>query len=187
MVAKTGIFVSWLLMFYPIGWISLTGWFHSILRRNLPSLTLNTWVSILHKAGVMDHTFIRFLHIIWRISWLCLCHPVNLLSLELTYFCSGILFAAVVRKRVWDYALTVTLLHVVITSLGEQNSASTYVHSWMANLHCNSMFCFRVAVMLEFPTVWQWWLALGKHTPVATCLCVVFNELIHSPGCFLHR
>uniref|UniRef100_A0A673ASA0 Transmembrane protein 244 n=1 Tax=Sphaeramia orbicularis TaxID=375764 RepID=A0A673ASA0_9TELE len=44
---------------------------------------------------------------------------VNLLSLELTYFCSGILFAAVVRRRVWDYALTVTLLHVLITSLGD--------------------------------------------------------------------
>ncbi|KAF3839775.1 hypothetical protein F7725_018492 [Dissostichus mawsoni] len=43
---------------------------------------------------------------------------VNLLSLELTYFCSGLLFAAVVKRRVWDYALTVTLLHVIITSLG---------------------------------------------------------------------
>lgn len=58
---------------------------------------------------------------------------VNLVSLELTYFCSGILFAAVVKRRVWDYALTVTLLHVLITSL----------------------------VMMEFPLVWQWWLALG--------------------------
>uniref|UniRef100_A0AAY5KKD4 Transmembrane protein 244 n=1 Tax=Esox lucius TaxID=8010 RepID=A0AAY5KKD4_ESOLU len=58
---------------------------------------------------------------------------VNLLSMELTYFCSGLLFAAVVRW-VWDYALTVTLLHVLLTSL----------------------------VMLEFPLVWQWWLALGS-------------------------
>lgn len=41
--------------------------------------------------------------------------------MELTYFCSGLLFAAVVRRRVWDYALTVTLLHVIITSLGEQS------------------------------------------------------------------
>ncbi|KAF0045388.1 hypothetical protein F2P81_001917 [Scophthalmus maximus] len=48
---------------------------------------------------------------------------VNLLSLELTYFCSGLLFAAVVRRRVWDYALTVTLLHVMITSLGEEKSS----------------------------------------------------------------
>ncbi|XP_061920155.1 putative transmembrane protein 244 isoform X2 [Entelurus aequoreus] len=43
---------------------------------------------------------------------------VNLLSLELTYFSSGLLFAAVVKRRVWDYAATVTILHVFITSLG---------------------------------------------------------------------
>uniref|UniRef100_A0A3P8P3T5 Transmembrane protein 244 n=1 Tax=Astatotilapia calliptera TaxID=8154 RepID=A0A3P8P3T5_ASTCA len=66
---------------------------------------------------------------------------VNLLSLELTYFCSGLLFAAVVRRRVWDYALTVTLVHVMITSL----------------------------VMLEFPTVWQWWLALGSGLFLMIC------------------
>ncbi|XP_039660818.1 transmembrane protein 244-like isoform X1 [Perca fluviatilis] len=66
---------------------------------------------------------------------------VNLLSLELTYFCSGLLFAAVVRRRVWDYALTITILHVMITSL----------------------------VMLEFPTVWQWWLALGSGLFLMIC------------------
>uniref|UniRef100_A0A667X850 Transmembrane protein 244-like n=1 Tax=Myripristis murdjan TaxID=586833 RepID=A0A667X850_9TELE len=66
---------------------------------------------------------------------------VNLLSLELTYFCSGLLFAAVVRRRVWDYALTVTLLHILITSL----------------------------VMLEFPMVWQWWLALGSGLFLMIC------------------
>ncbi|XP_077432337.1 putative transmembrane protein 244 isoform X1 [Vanacampus margaritifer] len=59
---------------------------------------------------------------------------VNLLSLELTYFCSGLLFAAVVKRRVWDYAVTVTCLHIFITSL----------------------------VMLEFPLAWQWWLALDE-------------------------
>ena len=61
---------------------------------------------------------------VWTLNRWCIlslrCSPsVNLLSLELTYFCSGLLFAAVVRRRVWDYALTVTLLHVAITSLGE--------------------------------------------------------------------
>ncbi|XP_028327612.1 transmembrane protein 244-like isoform X2 [Gouania willdenowi] len=66
---------------------------------------------------------------------------VNLLSLELTYFSSGLLFAAVVQWRVWDYALTVTLLHVLITSI----------------------------VMLEFPTVWQWWLALGSGLFLMIC------------------
>ncbi|NP_001154131.1 CF191 protein [Oncorhynchus mykiss] len=66
---------------------------------------------------------------------------VNLLSMELTYFCSGLLFAAVVRRWVWDYALTVTLLHVLLTSL----------------------------VMLEFPLVWQWWLALGSGLFLMIC------------------
>ncbi|XP_057691159.1 transmembrane protein 244-like [Corythoichthys intestinalis] len=66
---------------------------------------------------------------------------VNLLSLELTYFCCGLLFAAVVKKRVWDYAFTVTLLHIIITSL----------------------------VMLEFPLTWQWWLALGCGLLLMIC------------------
>uniref|UniRef100_A0AAY5KM08 Transmembrane protein 244 n=1 Tax=Esox lucius TaxID=8010 RepID=A0AAY5KM08_ESOLU len=81
---------------------------------------------------------------------------VNLLSMELTYFCSGLLFAAVVRW-VWDYALTVTLLHVLLTSL----------------------------VMLEFPLVWQWWLALGKTSP---CLSTNMNPTssIVLCFCFLH-
>ncbi|XP_056902434.1 transmembrane protein 244-like isoform X3 [Takifugu flavidus] len=66
---------------------------------------------------------------------------VNLVSLELTYFCSGLLFAAVVQRRVWDYALTVTLVHVAVTSL----------------------------VMLEFPMVWQWWLALASGLFLMIC------------------
>ncbi|XP_077455178.1 putative transmembrane protein 244 isoform X2 [Stigmatopora argus] len=66
---------------------------------------------------------------------------VNLLSLEFTYFFCGLLFAAVVKKRVWDYAFTVTLLHIFITSL----------------------------VMLEFPLTWQWWLALGGGLLLMIC------------------
>ncbi|XP_043940951.1 transmembrane protein 244 isoform X2 [Protopterus annectens] len=59
---------------------------------------------------------------------------VNLLSMELTYFICGLLFAVVVKRWVWDYAITVTFVHVSLTS----------------------------AVMAEFPLVWQWWLALGS-------------------------
>ena len=44
--------------------------------------------------------------------------------MELTYFSCGLLFAAVVRRWVWDYALTVTFLHVLLTSLGEPNPAA---------------------------------------------------------------
>ncbi|XP_043362131.1 transmembrane protein 244 isoform X2 [Dermochelys coriacea] len=43
---------------------------------------------------------------------------VNLLSMELTYFTSGLLFAALLKRWVWDYAITVTLVHVALTSVG---------------------------------------------------------------------
>ncbi|XP_061109214.1 putative transmembrane protein 244 isoform X1 [Conger conger] len=66
---------------------------------------------------------------------------VNLLSMELTFFCSGLLFAAVVQRWVWDYALTVTLVHVLLTC----------------------------AVMQEFPVIWQWWLALGSGLFLMIC------------------
>ncbi|XP_006631340.1 putative transmembrane protein 244 isoform X1 [Lepisosteus oculatus] len=66
---------------------------------------------------------------------------VNLLSMELTYFSSGLLFAAVVKRWVWDYAFTVTLIHIALTSV----------------------------VMLEFPLVWQWWLALGSGLFLMIC------------------
>ncbi|XP_030394979.1 transmembrane protein 244-like [Gopherus evgoodei] len=59
---------------------------------------------------------------------------VNLLSMELTYFTSGLLFAALLKRWVWDYAITVTLVHVALTSV----------------------------VMEQFPLVWHWWLALGS-------------------------
>ncbi|XP_038652298.1 transmembrane protein 244-like isoform X2 [Scyliorhinus canicula] len=43
---------------------------------------------------------------------------VNLLSMELTYFTSGLLFAAIVKKWVWDYSITITLIHVILSSAG---------------------------------------------------------------------
>ncbi|XP_069751361.1 putative transmembrane protein 244 isoform X5 [Narcine bancroftii] len=43
---------------------------------------------------------------------------VNLLSMELTYFISGLLFAAIVKKWVWDYSITVALSHVMLSSAG---------------------------------------------------------------------
>ncbi|KAJ8373215.1 hypothetical protein AAFF_G00267070 [Aldrovandia affinis] len=66
---------------------------------------------------------------------------VNLLSMELTFFCSGVLFAAVVKRCVWDYGLTVTLVHVLLTS----------------------------TVMREFPLMWQWWLVLCSGLFLMVC------------------
>ncbi|XP_038655737.1 transmembrane protein 244 isoform X3 [Scyliorhinus canicula] len=66
---------------------------------------------------------------------------VNLVSMEMTYFVSGLLFAGVVKDWVWDYAITVTLIHIAVTS----------------------------TVMAEFPLVWHWWLALGGALLIMIC------------------
>ncbi|XP_078423479.1 putative transmembrane protein 244 isoform X1 [Cetorhinus maximus] len=66
---------------------------------------------------------------------------VNLLSMELTYFTSGLMFAAIVKKWVWDYSITVTLIHIILSS----------------------------AVMADFPLAWQWWLALGAGLLMMIC------------------
>ncbi|KAM4795784.1 putative transmembrane protein 244 [Rhinophrynus dorsalis] len=58
---------------------------------------------------------------------------VNLVSLGITCILSGVLFVPIVRSWVWDYALTVTMLHV----------------------------CMCCIVTSEFPVLWQWWLEVG--------------------------
>ncbi|XP_062926759.1 transmembrane protein 244 [Mobula hypostoma] len=68
-------------------------------------------------------------------------YKVNLISMELTYFVCGLLFAGVVKEWIWDYAITVTLIHVAVTS----------------------------TIMAEFPLVWQWWLALGCALLIMIC------------------
>ncbi|KAL4675529.1 hypothetical protein H8959_009674, partial [Pygathrix nigripes] len=49
-------------------------------------------------------------------SWLNINYKVLLVSTEVTYFVCGLLFVPVVEEWVWDYAISVTILHVVITS-----------------------------------------------------------------------
>ncbi|XP_019375842.1 PREDICTED: transmembrane protein 244 isoform X1 [Gavialis gangeticus] len=66
-------------------------------------------------------------------SWINPNYLVLLVSLEITYFICGLLFALVVEEWVWDYAITVTVIHIIITSF----------------------------VMSEFPLMLHWWLALG--------------------------
>uniref|UniRef100_A0A8C3VR36 Transmembrane protein 244 n=1 Tax=Catagonus wagneri TaxID=51154 RepID=A0A8C3VR36_9CETA len=66
-------------------------------------------------------------------SWLDTNYKVLLVSAEVTYFVCGLLFVLVVEEWVWDYGISVTILHVTITS----------------------------AVMLEFPLTSHWWAALG--------------------------
>nr|XP_060611046.1 putative transmembrane protein 244 [Anolis sagrei ordinatus] len=66
-------------------------------------------------------------------SWINPYYLVLLVSLEITYFISGLLYVLVVEEWVWDYAITVTIIHIAVTS----------------------------AVMSEFPLMMHWWAALG--------------------------
>eukprot|EP00062_Callorhinchus_milii_P013975 gi/632962759/ref/XP_007897498.1/ PREDICTED: transmembrane protein 244 [Callorhinchus milii] len=74
-------------------------------------------------------------------SWLSKRYLVNLVSTEVTFFTCGLLFAGVVKEWVWDYAITITLVHIAVTS----------------------------AVMAEFPCVWHWWLAVGCGLLIMIC------------------
>nr|XP_051710295.1 transmembrane protein 244 [Oryctolagus cuniculus] len=53
-------------------------------------------------------------------SWLNTHYKVLLVSTEVTYFVCGLLFVPVVEEWLWDYAISVTILHVAITSAGKQ-------------------------------------------------------------------
>ncbi|KAL8584601.1 hypothetical protein ACOMHN_002331 [Nucella lapillus] len=54
---------------------------------------------------------------------------VNFISMEVSFAVSGLIFGVMVRERVWDYALTVTVVHTALSCL----------------------------VMLKFPLNWSWW------------------------------
>lgn len=44
---------------------------------------------------------------------------VYVISTEVTYVLGGLVFAWIVEEAVWDYAITVTLLHVGLTIAGK--------------------------------------------------------------------
>ncbi|XP_078226912.1 putative transmembrane protein 244 isoform X4 [Callithrix jacchus] len=71
-------------------------------------------------------------------SWSNVYYKVLLVSTEVTYFVCGLLFVPVAEEWVWDYAISVTILHVAITS----------------------------TVMLEFPLTSHWWAALDGHPEI---------------------
>jgi len=56
---------------------------------------------------------------------------VTLLSLLLTYIIATVIYMIFLRKRIWDYAITVGLVHLAVSC----------------------------AVMQAFPTNWDWWIA----------------------------
>ncbi|XP_044291258.1 transmembrane protein 244-like isoform X3 [Varanus komodoensis] len=83
----------------------------------------------------------------------------NVLAMEITFFISGLLFALLLRWWIWDYAITVTLAHVLLTC----------------------------AVMKEFPLVWQWWLALAGGLFFMTCSGELLTYLACHDANYLSR
>ncbi|XP_045428963.1 transmembrane protein 244 [Pipistrellus kuhlii] len=60
-------------------------------------------------------------------SWANTNYKVLLVSAEIIYFVCGLLFILVVEEWVWDYAISVTVLHVAITSTGLTTSWKTAI------------------------------------------------------------
>lgn len=58
---------------------------------------------------------------------------VNMISMFVTFTICGAVYGFYIENRVWDYAVTVSILHMFAC-------------------------CF---VMLNFPVTWSWWLCLG--------------------------
>ncbi|XP_007649326.1 transmembrane protein 244 [Cricetulus griseus] len=101
------------ILFYTVYYLSLS----------MCCLTLKVWeLDVLAPFDFKTHP-----------SWLNTNYKILLVSTEVTYFVCGLLFAQIVEEWVWDYAISVTILHVIITS----------------------------AVTLEFPLTSHWWAALG--------------------------
>ncbi|XP_035279110.1 transmembrane protein 244 isoform X2 [Anguilla rostrata] len=66
-------------------------------------------------------------------SWQNPKYLVSVISTELTFIVAGLMFAWIVEEWVWDYAITITLIHVGLTM-------------W---------------VMSDFPSSEHWWITLG--------------------------
>ncbi|CAD7691728.1 unnamed protein product [Nyctereutes procyonoides] len=80
---------------------------------------------------------------------------VLLVSTQVTYFVCGLLFVLVVEERVWDYAISVTILHAVITSANVSSCVKN--NAYFKN---EQHLFFSFSVMLEFPLTSHWWAAL---------------------------
>lgn len=88
--------------------------------------------------------------------------PVGVISTEVTYVLGGLVFAWIVEEWVWDYAITVTLLHIAMTVAGR--------HTLRRIRQAVSIFLKKKtqwrslipAVMSDFPSAEHWWIALGE-------------------------
>ncbi|XP_039180522.1 transmembrane protein 244 isoform X2 [Crotalus tigris] len=51
-------------------------------------------------------------------SWFNPHYLVLIISMEIACVISGLLFALLVEEWVWDYAITITIIHITVTSAG---------------------------------------------------------------------
>lgn len=58
----------------------------------------------------------------------CFLPAVGVISTEVTYILGGLVFAWIVEEWVWDYAITVTLLHIAMTVAGIYTHTRTQKH-----------------------------------------------------------
>lgn len=161
-----------------LGWITLTDWFHLTLRPNLLNPTPNTWVSIVNAWSSMSVTFVLMMHFLAAL--VSLSEPpvfgAHLLLQRPLVCCGGeearvglrphCHASACIDHQPWWGEIFTMYLRTLLTQV-----------YWMCRE--TAMFCFRVAVMLEFPMVWQWWLALGKTNmtePWSVSYCILLCE-----------
>ncbi|GAA6072796.1 transmembrane protein 244 [Tachysurus ichikawai] len=95
-------------------------------------ITLSLCIGIL-KVEEVDSLLAPFNYKI-QPSWNNPVYLVSVISTEVTYVVGGLVFAWIVEERVWDYAITVSLLHVGLT----------------------------VTVMADFPSTEHWWISQGS-------------------------
>ncbi|KAM8946577.1 putative transmembrane protein 244 [Pelodytes ibericus] len=74
-------------------------------------------------------------------SWANKQYLVNLISQETTFMVCGQLFVLVVEEWIWDYACTITVIHVIVTTMA----------------------------MMEFPFAIHWWISLGIGLTTMVC------------------
>ncbi|KAM3936458.1 putative transmembrane protein 244 [Leptodactylus fuscus] len=104
-------------------------------------LCILIFYALFYMASSVSAGFMRIEHFDWMLPFRHAIAPslsssqylVHVISAEITFFLSGLLFVPVVGSMVWDYSATVTFVHVLICC----------------------------AVTQEFPLMWQWWLQIG--------------------------
>ncbi|XP_068121558.1 putative transmembrane protein 244 [Hyperolius riggenbachi] len=104
-------------------------------------LCLLIFYTVFYMASTVCAGFLRIEDFDWMIPFRHTLLPssnssgyhVQVISLGVTFFLSGLLFVPIVGSMVWDYSITVTFLHFIICCIVTQ----------------------------EFPVTWQWWLQTG--------------------------